>query len=112
MVRTGRSADVTMAFNVTSPCSGGDNWTAVDMTKVWSLLGADGATMAEQRVPLTVPYESDVENFGGLSGLLLTREGQIGRLYGDGTSYGSWSAESSLFSGSLYAYASFHAKLP
>lgn len=112
MVRSGGSADVTMSFNVTSPCSGSENWMAVNMTKVWSLLGVTGATMAEQRVPLTTPYESTVGDFGGLSGLLLTREGQIGRLYGDGTSYGSWSAASRLFSGPLYAYTSFHANLP
>lgn len=112
MIRFGGSVTVTIGFRAVGN-GGSSDWVAVDMDRVFSLLGVPGATVEERYVPLAVADQSDQDQFGGLSGLLMTRNGQIGRRYGDEVTYGSWPSTSDLYkNGGLCATCTFHIVLP
>ena len=108
MTRSGGSVTVTIGFRAVG--NGGSNdWFVVDMDRVFSLLGVPGATVEERYVPLAVADQSDQDRFGGLSGLLMTWNGQIGRRYGNEGTYGSWASTEELYKGGgLCATCTFH----
>ena len=112
MTRSGGSVTVTIGFRAVGN-GGSSDWVVVDMDRVFSLLGVPGATVEERYVPLAVADQSDQDRFGGLSGLLMTWNGQIGRRYGDEGTYGSWASTEDLYKGGgLCATCTFHIVLP
>lgn len=108
MTRSGGSVTVTIGFRAVG--NGGEtDWFAIDMEKVFSMLGVSGATVKERYVPLAVADQADQDRFGGLSGLLMTWNGQVGRRYGDAGTYGSWGSTEDLYkNGGLCGTCTFH----
>ena len=112
MARSGRLATVTIGF-CSKGTGGAEDWYVIDMDKVLSLLGVSGATVEKYYVPLAVADQSDQDRYGGLSGLLMTWNGQVGRRYGGDGAYGSWGSTEDLYkNGGLYATCTFYIMPP